>query len=160
MRTRRQIIESMTAKVDIKGTQNTERWKDWSFSSHTTEEIREKLLTAPEDVCFCYLNETNTYDPDFATELIALSTRLLDKTNYPQDVPVILEHIKKNVNGRSHGTCKLKGKIVECATIKPCIEIAEMRFNGEEPDLSEYMGIASINKKIRIDYRGAVADVC
>lgn len=59
-------------------------WAEWSLAPHTEDEIREKILTDFDGVCFTYLCGTQVLSEDFIVELMALSTGLLNKENYRQ----------------------------------------------------------------------------
>ena len=59
-------------------------WAEWSLAPHTEDEIREKILTDFDGVCFTYLCGSQVLSEDFIVELMALSTGLLNKENYSQ----------------------------------------------------------------------------
>lgn len=59
-------------------------WAEWSLAPHTEDEIREKILTDFDGVCFTYLCGTQVLSENFIVELMALSTGLLNKENYGQ----------------------------------------------------------------------------
>ena len=50
-------------------------WYDWSSSPHTTEEIRERLITKPiTDTCISYLCRHSQIEPDFFDEFRILTS--------------------------------------------------------------------------------------
>lgn len=61
---------------------NVEEWSNYFSTPRTTEEIREKILTDYDNVCFSYMCIQQTLDEKFIPELMALSTGLLNKDNY------------------------------------------------------------------------------
>ena len=50
-------------------------WYTWSMTHHTSDEIRERLITKPiTDTCISYVCRGSRIDPDFMDEFIILST--------------------------------------------------------------------------------------
>ena len=59
-----------------------EEWKNWSLTPHTPDEIREKILTDFENVCFSFVCATSKIPEEFMPEFMALSTGYIKKENY------------------------------------------------------------------------------
>lgn len=68
-------------------------WAEWSLTPHTEDEIREKILTDYDGVCFSYLCGSSKLSETFIIELMALSTGLLNKENYQ----LCIDEMKKAV---------------------------------------------------------------
>lgn len=68
-------------------------WRTFSLAPHTEDEIREKVLTDYNNVCFSYLCSHQELSEDFIIELAALSTGLLNKDNYSK----YIDYLKKAV---------------------------------------------------------------
>lgn len=55
-------------------------WAVWAMQPHTTEEIRERLITMPiEKTCIAYLCKCSCIEDDFLEEFLVLSTGLFHK---------------------------------------------------------------------------------
>lgn len=61
---------------------SVQRWVEWSMTPHTPEEIREKILTNPDEVCFTFLCRYSKMPVEFIEELFVLSSLWLNKSNY------------------------------------------------------------------------------
>jgi hypothetical protein len=62
----------------------TDNWAEWSLTPHTEDEIREKVLTDYNNVCFAYVCEKSPMTKRFAEELAVLSAaRNEDETAKP-----------------------------------------------------------------------------
>jgi hypothetical protein len=63
-------------------TSNVKEWSTWSLQPHSQNEIREKILTDYQNVCFTYLCDTQEFTESFLEEVMVLSTGWFDKGNY------------------------------------------------------------------------------
>lgn len=72
--------------VPIKQESDVTEWVTFSLTPHTEDEIREKILTSYKDVCFAYICAHQKLSEDFIIELAALSTGLLYKYNYSENI--------------------------------------------------------------------------
>lgn len=80
-------LTSSTPKCSIK------EWSNWSLTSHTEDEIREKCLTDFNNVCFTFVCEASKMSTEFIEELMTLSTGVLNKDNYDE----LYEKVHKTV---------------------------------------------------------------
>lgn len=68
-------------------------WSKFSRTTHTEEEIREKILTDFNNVCFSYLCSCQKLSEEFIPELAALSTGLLNKGNYDRYIDYLKQAV-------------------------------------------------------------------
>lgn len=68
-------------------------WSTFSRTAHTEEEIREKILTDFNNVCFSYLCSCQKLSEEFIPELAALSTGLLNKNNYDRYIDYLKQAV-------------------------------------------------------------------
>lgn len=71
-------MEEQTTKYKSR----VDEWVTWSTTPHTEDEIREKVLTDYDNVCFSYVCEYSHMSADFIEELMALSLDMITKDNY------------------------------------------------------------------------------
>lgn len=93
--------------IPLKQEADISEWIKFSLTPHTEDEIREKILTDFNNVCFTYICGEQVLSEDFILELAALSTGLLDKENYAK----YIDYMKKAVmitNGVEKGTYNLR----------------------------------------------------
>jgi hypothetical protein len=83
--------------VNAKVISDVTDWAKWSLTPHTEEEIREKVLTDYDNVCFTYVCGTSLMSAEFLEELMALSTGLLDKSNYDEYYEDVLKGVHINM---------------------------------------------------------------
>ena len=57
-------------------------WAEWSMTPHSEEEIRNKCLDDIDGICFAYLCNTSYISEEFFEEFLALSTGLINRSNY------------------------------------------------------------------------------
>jgi hypothetical protein len=69
-------------------------WKEWSMTPHTEDEIREKILTDIDSICFTYMCKYSKMSSEFIEELLALSTGFLNKENYEKFKKPVLEAVQ------------------------------------------------------------------
>lgn len=99
--------EAKGPDIPLKQEADISEWIKFSLTPHTEDEIREKILTDFDNVCFTYICGEQVLSEDFILELAALSTGLLDKENYVK----YIDYMKKAVmitNGMEKGTYNLR----------------------------------------------------
>lgn len=74
-------------------------WASWSLKPHTTEEIRQRLISRPiEDTCISYICMKSQLEEDFFEEFMALSTGMFHETgNVELALTQPLEYNKENL---------------------------------------------------------------
>lgn len=72
--------------IPLKQESDVTEWITFSLTPHTEDEIREKILTDYHNVCFSYICAHQKLSEDFIIELAALSTGLLHKFNYSENI--------------------------------------------------------------------------
>jgi len=83
---------------DAKFVADVSHWAEWSLTPHTEDEIREKVLTDYNNVCFTYVCCNSDMSADFIEEFMALSTGLLTKENYDEYYADVLKGVLINLN--------------------------------------------------------------
>ena len=87
-----------------------DEWGDWSLKRHSEDEIRDKVLSDYNNICFSYVCEKSPMTKQFAEEFAVLSTGkqvgeniipYLKKSNYDKYFPVLL-NLYRMVNGKKY----------------------------------------------------------
>ena len=87
-----------------------DEWADWSLKRHSEDEIRDKVLSDYNNICFSYVCEKSPMTKQFAEEFAVLSTGkqvgeniipYLKKSNYDKYFPVLL-NLYRMVNGKKY----------------------------------------------------------
>lgn len=73
------------SEKEKKASEAVKRWADWSMTNHTTEEIKQQILTNPNDVCFTFLCRYSRIPEDFFDEFMVLSSGLLNPKSPKED---------------------------------------------------------------------------
>lgn len=73
-------------------------WKSFSMTPHTCDELRKKILTDYDNVCFSYICHYSELPEEFIPELAALSTGMLTEANYD----IYLDQVIKAVMINNH----------------------------------------------------------
>lgn len=76
---------------DAPAISNVTNWATYFNTPRTEEEIRDKCLSDYNGVCFTYLCEKQKLREEFIPELMALSTGLLNKDNYPRYLEPVMK---------------------------------------------------------------------
>lgn len=116
-----------------------DEWVNWSMTPHTEDEIREKVLTDYNNVCFSYVCEYSHMSADFIEELMALSLDMLTKDNYNE----YIEDLKKAVQiylGVEEGN-------IEDLHLPPIKE----KYMSQQKLKEKYMGIAQVTDEPAIN---------
>lgn len=80
------IRQESAQVLPIKQESDVTEWITFSLTPHTEDEIREKVLTDYHNVCFAYICAHQKLSEEFIIELAALSTGLLHKFNYSENI--------------------------------------------------------------------------
>ena len=73
-------------------------WKEFSMTPHTCDELRKKIMTDYDNVCFSYICHYSELPEEFIPELAALSTGMLTEDNYD----IYLDQVIKAVMINNH----------------------------------------------------------
>lgn len=85
------------AKANPEDVKNVQDWISFSMSNHTPDEIRERILTNPDSVCYSYLCRYAIIPEDFMEELMALSTGVLSHENYDETIDLVKKALAFNM---------------------------------------------------------------
>lgn len=129
-------------------------WAEWSMVPHSTQEIRERLLTRPiDETCISYLCRFSKIEPDFLDEFVILSTGYFHDASKASDDLIAAQPIAYSEASMAYYKALLNWELSEDAT-KPvmpnCIKAQLPRPSTHDPNKRPYsMGsFSSISDKI------------
>lgn len=98
---------AMSCNINLKDPEykDTTSWNRWGLIPHTEEEIREKFLTDPDNICICFLQDYSRVSKEFLEEEKVLSILnpitkkpFINKSNYNyyiDDLKKLYSNIRK-----------------------------------------------------------------
>lgn len=89
-----QLIDALIESVDV-GTKadRVDEWVSYSMTSHPFEELRNRVLTDVDSVCYTYLCRNNPMNEEEIIELSILSFGIIQKKYYEEDYPKVRKAI-------------------------------------------------------------------